>query len=64
MTLYQFPEGGWIALGPDNRFIGNAAGKRRLTFADGWALYPADVFPELEDPEAIRRALAWAPLVY
>jgi WD40 repeat protein len=58
VTLYQFPDGGWLALTPDGHYTGNTAGKRRLTFADNWALYPAELFPEMEDPEAVRAALA------
>ena len=58
-VLYQFTDGGWLAVTPEGRYIGDAAGKRRLTFLDNWALYPAGVFPELEDPEAVRTALAF-----
>ena len=58
VALHQFSDGGWLALTPDSRYTGNAAGKRRLTFADNWALYPAELFPEMEDPEAVRAALA------
>ncbi|MBI3684027.1 MAG: WD40 repeat domain-containing protein, partial [Acidobacteria bacterium] len=56
-TLYQFPNEGWLAIAADNRFTGNAQGKRRLTFADGWALYPAARLPHLEDAGAVRNAL-------
>jgi len=56
-VLHQFRDGGWLTLTPEGRYIGNASGKRRLTFLDNWALYPASVFPEFEDPEAVRAAL-------
>ncbi|MEK7409051.1 MAG: restriction endonuclease [Acidobacteriota bacterium] len=58
VALYQFMKGGWLAVTPDNRYTGNAAGKRWLTFVDNWALYSPDTFPELEDPEAVRTALS------
>jgi hypothetical protein len=57
-TLYQFEEGGWLAVTPDGRYTGNEVGKRHVTFAHGWALYPAEVFPEFEDPDAVRAALS------
>jgi len=57
VTLLHFAPSGWLALTEGNRFTGDDVGKRFLTFADGWALYPAAVFPELEDPAAVRRAL-------
>jgi hypothetical protein len=57
-TLYQFEEGGWLAVTPDGRYTGDAVGKRHVTFAHGWALYPAVVFPEFEDPDAVLAALS------
>jgi len=58
VVLYNLPNGGWLAITPDNRFTGDAAGKRLLTFVQNWAVYPASLFPELADPEAVRRAMA------
>src|SRR5205085_1215456 len=50
MEMHSFEAGGWLALYPGNHFSGDAVGKSHLTFADppGWALYPADAFPNLE----------------
>ena len=61
VTLYQFSGGGWLALTPQGRYTGNALGKRQVTLAHGWALYPADMFPMFDDPEAVRAALAPSP---
>jgi len=49
-TIHLLPDGGWLTLFPDGRFRANEAGKRHFMFADGWALYPASAFPELELP--------------
>ncbi len=49
-TLHTLPNGGWLSLTPDGRYRGNPAGLKLLTFAVGWALYPAEDFPELEEP--------------
>jgi WD40 repeat protein len=49
-TIHLLPEGGWLTLFADGKFRANDAGKRHFMFADGWALYPASAFPELELP--------------
>jgi hypothetical protein len=48
LTLWHLPNNGWLAIRDDMRFTGNEQGKRYLTFASGWALYPPSAFPELE----------------
>ena len=50
-TLYHLPEGGWLAMEPDGRYRANAAGKRCVHYASGWALYRAEAFPELDITE-------------
>ena len=45
---HAFPDGGWVVLRSDGeKHSGNAAGLRRLKFADGLALYATKEFPEL-----------------
>ena len=45
---HTFPDGGWVVLRSDGeKHSGNAAGLRRLKFADGLALYATKEFPEL-----------------
>ena len=61
VTLYQFADGGWLALTPQGRYTGDALGTRHVTLAHGWALYPAAMFPMFDDPEAVRAALALSP---
>jgi WD40 repeat protein len=50
LTIEELSDGGWVAIHSNNRYTGNDSGIHRLTFADpnSWALYPADVFLELE----------------
>ena len=50
-TLYHLSEGGWLAIEPDGRYRANAAGKRSVHYASGWALYGAEAFPELDITE-------------
>jgi WD40 repeat protein len=49
-TIHLLPDGGWLTLFADGKFRANEAGKRHFMFADGWALYSASAFPELELP--------------
>lgn len=49
-TIHLLPDDGWLTLFPDGKFRADEAGKRHFMFADGWALYPASAFPELELP--------------
>jgi WD40 repeat protein/MinD-like ATPase involved in chromosome partitioning or flagellar assembly len=49
-TIHLLPDNGWLTLSSDGHFRANEAGKRHFMFADGWALYPASAFPELELP--------------
>jgi WD40 repeat protein/MinD-like ATPase involved in chromosome partitioning or flagellar assembly len=48
--IHMLPDGGWLTLFADGKFRANEAGKRHFMFADGWALYPASAFPDLELP--------------
>ncbi len=57
VTLYSYPDAGWAAVTRETRFAANEAGKRYLKFLEGWAIYPAEAFPELEDPGAVAAAL-------
>jgi len=47
-TIHHLPDDGRLAMRADGKFRGNGAGKRHFMFADGWALYPARVFTELD----------------
>ena len=49
-SFEKFTNNGWLAIRDDMHYMGNEQGKRFLTFASGWALYPPSAFPGLELP--------------
>jgi hypothetical protein len=55
--MYYLEGGGWVTVTPDGRFIADEIGKRHSWIAHRWALYPVRLFPEFEDPKAVRNAL-------